>query len=271
VSAKAKKKPTTLLALAPVVIAVPIPVASGPPPAFMPVEIAAPVPAASGPATVTLAYARGLVTTIAMGPLAREVTVLPLSRLVPLKDAAKLASDRLGSYELAAHDLAQRARTRQLLVMAQVVDRDGSKRVFVLRPRFWCWYRVVWFPPRPEDGRPDVAVGVDRVRDNCVPVRGRWHFFVERRRLEQLYSMASPNKFITKSDEVERYGMPPPGRSLERKAIQDFTLRKYGRRWTSVSTAVIRKAASLDEDFLEQVGSLSDPSTFARALGRKKD
>jgi len=270
VSTKAKKKATTPPTLVPVVIAVPIPAASGPPPAFMPVEIAAPVPAASGPLTVTLAYARWSVTTVAMGPLAREIAALPLSRLVPLKDAAKLASDRLGSYELAAQDLAQRARTRQLTIVAQVVGCD--KRVFILRPEFWRWYKVVWARPRPEDGRPEVFIGVNPVRDNPVRrVVGEWDFFVGRRRLDRLYSVAPSNEFVTKSDDTERYGMPPPGRSLERKAIQDFTLKKYGRRWTSVSTQVIRKAAGLDDDFLEQVGSLSDRSTFARALGRKKD
>ena len=161
------------------------------------------------------------------------------------------------------------------MIVAQVVGRDGSKRVFLLRPKFWRWYKVVWDRPRPEDGRPEIAVGVDWAQDNPVRLLGRplaqWHWFIGRRRLEQLYSVAPFSKSVTKSDEMERYGMPPPGRSLERKAIQDFTLKKYGRRWTSVSTAVIRKAASLDEDFLEQVGSLSDPSTFARALGRKKD
>ena len=192
-SAKAKKKPTMPPALMPVVIAVPVPAASGPPPAFMPVEIAAPVPAASGPLTVTLAYARWSVTTVAMGPLAREIAALPLSRLVPLKDAAKLASDRLGSYELAAQDLAQRARTRQLTIVAQVVGCD--KRVFILRPEFWRWYKVVWARPRPEDGRPEVFIGVNPVRDN--PVRravGEWDFFVGRRRLERLYSAVSSDK-----------------------------------------------------------------------------
>jgi hypothetical protein len=253
VSAKAKKKATTPLVLAPV-------------------AVAASVPAALGPPTVVLAYARGSITTVVMGQLAREIAVLPLPRLVPLKDAFKLASDRLGSYSLAADDLAQRARTRQLLIVAQVIGRDGSKRVFLLRSKFWRWYRVVWSSPRPDEGRSEVVVGVDRVRDNCVRTVGQWHFFVGRRRLDRLYSVApSDNTVVTKSDDTERYGMPPPGRSLERKAIQDFTLNKYGRGWTSVSTQVIRKAAGLDKDFLEQVGSLSDRSTFARALGRKKD
>jgi hypothetical protein len=264
VRAKVKTKPTT--PPTPVLAVALTPLA-----AFMePVALGATITAVSGPPTVTLAYARASVTTIAMGPLAREIAVLPLSRLVPLKDAAKLASDRLGSYSLAAEDLVQRARARQLLIVAQVTGRDGSKRVFFLRSKFWRWFRVGWSSPRPDEGRPEVAVWVDRVHDNYVRTVGRWDFFVGRRRLKQLYSVA-PLKPVTRSDEVERYGMPPPGRSLERKAIQDFTLRKYGRRWTSVSTQVIRKAASLDDDFLEQVGSLSDPSTFARALGRKKD
>jgi len=257
VSAKTKKKPITPPAPALAVALTPLAAFAGP------VALGA-ITMASGPPTVM----RGLVTLLAIKQLAREIAVLPLSRLVPLKDAAKLASDRLGSYELAARDLVQRARTRQLMIVAQVTGRD--ERVFLLRPEFWRWYRIVWSRSRPDEGRPEVFVDVDRVHDNRVRTVGRWDFFVGRRRLKQLYSVA-PLKPVTRSDEVERYGMPPPGRSLERKAIQDFTLRKYGRRWTSVSTQVIRKAASLDDDFLEQVGSLSDPSTFARALGRKKD
>ena len=172
VSTKVKKKPTT--PPTPALATLTVPVALG-----------ATITAVSGPPTVTLAYARGSVTTIATGPLAREVAVLPLSRLVSLKDAAKLASDRLGSYELAAQDLAQRARTRQLTIVAQVVGCD--KRVFILRPEFWRWYKVVWARPRPEDGRPEVFIGVNPVRDN--PVRravGQWDFFVGRRRLERL-------------------------------------------------------------------------------------
>jgi len=179
VSTKVKKKPTT--PPTPALATLTVPVALG-----------ATITAVSGPPTVTLAYARGSVTTIATGPLAREVAVLPLSRLVSLKDAAKLASDRLGSYELAAQDLAQRARTRQLTIVAQVVGCD--KRVFLLRPEFWRWYKVVWSSPRPDEGRPEVFVGVDRVRDNRVRTVGQWHFFVGRRRLERLYSAASPSK-----------------------------------------------------------------------------
>jgi len=161
------------------------------PPALTPVAIAAPVPAVSGPPTVVLAYCRGPVTTLAIKPLAREVAVLPLPRLVPLKDAFKLASDRLGSYSLAAHDFVQRARTRQLLIVAQVIGRDGSKRVFFLRSKFWRWFRVVWSSPRPDEGRPDPGVGVD------IRTLGRWHFFIGRRRLEQLYSAALADKQVS--------------------------------------------------------------------------
>jgi hypothetical protein len=193
VSAKAKKKAIT-------------------PPALMPVEIPAPVPAVSGPPTVVLAYARGSVTTVAIGSLAREIARLPLSRLVPLKDAFKLASDRHGSYSLAADDLAQRARTRQLLVVAQVTGRDGSKWVFLLRPEFWRWYRVIWSSPRPEDGRPEVFVSVDRVHDNCVRTVGRWHFFVGRRRLERLYSVTPSSKPDTGSDEAPEDTRRKPGK-----------------------------------------------------------
>ena len=171
------------------------------PPALTPVAIAAPVPAVSGPPTVVLAYCRGPVTTLAIKPLAREVAVLPLPRLVPLKDAFKLASDRLGSYSLAAHDFVQRARTRQLLIVAQVIGRDGSKRVFLLRSKFWRWYKVVWSRPRPEEGQPDVVVGVDRVRDNDVRTVGQWHFFVGRRRLDQCYSTSKP---VMGSDEASK-------------------------------------------------------------------
>ena len=272
-SAKTKKKPTTPPALAPVVIAVPIPAASGPLPAFMPVVIPAPVPAASGPPTVTLAYAKWSVTTVAMGPLAREIAILPLSRLVPLKDAAKLASDRLGSYELAAQDLAQRARARQLTIVAQVIGRD--KRVFLLRPEFWRWYKVVWARPRPEDGRPEVFIDVNPVRDN--PVRravGEWYWFVGRRRLERLYSVAplrdDTSSKDKKSDSTEQYGMPPSGRSRIRKAIQDFTLKRYGAEWTSVTTAAVRKAAGEDKEFKNLVHPLPNRTTFAYALGHKK-
>jgi len=262
VSTKAKKKVTT--PPTPVLAVALTPLAAFAEPVALGVTTTA-----AGPPTVTLAYARGSVTTIAMGPLAREVAVLPLSRLVPLKDAFKLASDRLGSYELAAQDLAQRARTRQLLVVAQVIGRDGSKRVFLLRSKFWRWYRVIWSRPRPDEGRSEVGVSVDRVHDNHVRVLGHWDFFVGRRRLEQLYSVAPFSKPVTKSDRMERYGMPPPGRSRTRKAIQDFTLKRYRAGWTSVTVAAVRKAAGEDEEF-KKLGPLPNRTTFAFALGHKK-
>jgi hypothetical protein len=250
VSTKAKKKATTP----------PTPVLA----AFVePVALGATI-AASGPPTVTLAYWKGLVTTLAIKPLAREVAVLPLPRLMPLHEAFTLASARLGSYSLAADDLAQRARARQLLVVAQVIGRDGSKRVFLLRSKFWRWFRVVWSSPRPDEGRPDPGVGVD------IRTLGRWHFFVGRRRLDALYSVVPLSKSVIKSDDTKRYSMPPPGRSRIRKAIQDFTLKRYGAGWTSVTTAVIRKAAGEDKDFMK-LGPLADRTTFAFALGRKKD
>jgi hypothetical protein len=64
--------------------------------------------------------------------------------------------------------------------------------------------------------------------------------------------------------------MPSPGRSRIRKAIQDFTLKRYGAGWTSVTTAAIRKAAGEDKDFMKLVRVLPDRTTFAFALGRKK-
>jgi hypothetical protein len=209
VSAKAKKKPTTPLAVTLTPLA-----------AFAePVALGATITAVSGPPTVTLAYWKGLITTLAIKPLAREVAVLPLSRLVPLKDAFKLASDRLGSYSLAAQDLAQRARIRQLLVVAQVIGRDGSKRVFLLRSKFWQWFRIVWSSPRPDEGRPDLAVGVD------IRTLGRWHFFVGRRRLDRFYPAVSSDKPETRSStsEVSTVG--------SRSVLRQQTGPKTARRW----------------------------------------
>ena len=261
VRTKVKTKPTTPPAPALAVALTPLAAFAGP------VALGA-ITMASGPPTVM----RGLVTLLAIKQLAREIAVLPLSRLVPLKDAAKLASDRLGSYELAARDLVQRARTRQLMIVAQVTGRD--ERVFLLRPEFWRWYRIVWSRSRPDEGRPEVFVDVDRVHDNRVRTVGRWDFFVGRRRLERLYSVSPPSKPVTKpkdkkSDGTERYGMPPPGRSRTRKRIQDFALGQYGSGWASVTIAAVRQAASKDEDFMKQ-GPLPDRTTFGLALGHKK-
>ena len=264
-SAKAKKKPTT--PPAPVLAIALTPLA-----AFAePVALGA-ITAASGPPTVALTYCKVI---LAIRQLAREVVVLPLSQLVSLKDAFKLANDRLGSYELAAQDLAQRARARQLTIVAQVVDRIGSKRVFILRPEFWRWYKVVWVRPRPEDGRPEVSLGVNPMRNN--PVRramGEWYWFVGRRRLERRYSVAplrdDTSSKDKKSDSTERHGMPPSGRSRIRKAIQDFTLKRYGAEWTSVTTAAVRKAAGEDKEFKNLVHPLPNRTTFAYALGHKK-
>ena len=74
VRAKVKTKPTT--PPTPVLAVALTPLA-----AFAePVALGATITAVSGPPTVTLAYARASVTTIAMGPLAREIAVLPRTR-----------------------------------------------------------------------------------------------------------------------------------------------------------------------------------------------
>jgi hypothetical protein len=261
VSTKAKKKvttpPTPVLAVALTPLA-----------AFAePVALGA-ITTASGPPTVTLAYARGTVTTIAMGPLAREVGALPLSRLMSLKDAFKLASDCLGSYELAAQDLAQRARTRQLTIVAQVVGRD--KRVFLLRPEFWRWYKVVWARPRPEDGRPEVFVDVNPVRDN--PVRravGEWYWFVGRRRLERLYSATSSSMPETRlsTSEVDTTG--------SRSVLRQQTGPKTARDWQDhVLREVVRGARAGRRlptgpelaDFLQQLGITVEPTAINKFL-----
>ena len=98
---------------------------------------------------------------------------------------------------------------------------------------------------------------------------GEWYWFVGRRRLERLYSVAPLSKSVAKSDDTERYGMPPPGRSRTRKAIQDFTLKRYRAGWTSVTVAAVRKAAGEDEEF-KKLGPLPNRTTFAFALGYKK-
>jgi len=127
---------------------------------------------------------------------------------------------------------------------------------------------------RPEDGRPEVFIDVNPVRDN--PVRravGEWYWFVGRRRLERLYSVAplrdDTSSKDKKSDSTEQYGMPPSGRSRIRKAIQDFTLKRYRAGWTSVTVAAVRKAAGEDEEF-KKLGPLPNRTTFAFALGHKK-
>jgi hypothetical protein len=99
--------------------------------------------------------------------------------------------------------------------------------VFILRPEFWRWYKVVWSRPRPDEGRPEVFVDVGRVHDNHVRALGQWDFFVGRRRLERLYSAASSDKqgSTTGSRSVLRQQTGPK----TARRWQDHVLRKIVR------------------------------------------
>jgi hypothetical protein len=107
----------------------------------------------------------------------RLVAALPLDKFMPLIDAFVQAENRLGSGELAAHDLTDHARAGRLTVAARWVERGGLKQAGVLRSAFWQSFKI-W---------------PDRLERVCVRgplLAGHWTWFVGRRRFDRLYSIA---------------------------------------------------------------------------------
>jgi hypothetical protein len=157
---------------------------------------------------------------------------LPLHHFVPLNDAFAQAKDRLGSYQLAAHDLTQHVRARRLTLAVRVIWPDGTEQVFILRPTFWRWY-AIYNGFRSADPPQRGWATVRQMCGNPTSMLGQWHFFVGRRRFERLYSVSTPSKPTPKArsggPSVASRKIPEQPPSTAKKFVP-YAVRRWPRR-----------------------------------------
>jgi hypothetical protein len=207
----------------------------------------------------------------------RPVAALPLHQFMPLNQAYVKAKDRLGSGDLAAHDLWEHALGRRLTVAARRILPDGTEQAFILRSAFWQYFTIL-------SVRADLDPHLDTARvqgDNPLtgwlsgPSRwwpGHWYFFVGCRRFDRLHSAATPSvKPKLTEDQIQALMGDVSGLPDVPKSIRRYAVLKYRAQWRDRDPAKVQKDADGDPLYKQVVGeTLHHITTFRRGL-RDKD
>jgi hypothetical protein len=170
--------------------------------------------------------------------------------VIPLGDALVQAKNRLGSFELAAHDITQAALTGRLTLAIRWVQSDGTARAAILRRTFWRRYEI---KGRLFDASRKVP-GIHR-RSDGRRLLGRLWFFVLRRRFDCLYGAERPSR--EKMPEVGSRVTPEEARETEIQATIERAV------------AVLRKGNVSQPALYDAV--IGEPARWDMAGGRPTD
>jgi hypothetical protein len=114
-------------------------------------------------------------TPVPLPKLARVVKDLPVNEWVPLRHALAQIRALVGSGELAARDLTQRARSGAVTLAARRIHTSGTEQLLVLKRSFWGLTTIT--PSGRVQGKPLLL--------------GRWYVFVRLRELDKFYPVAA--------------------------------------------------------------------------------